>query len=130
MDNIERIISSAVEQLTADIMQMPRAEKGWVLARLDALARGADDDAADAYAGRLMTETNGGLDLLTADGMRAARLALGLSQSDLARRLGLHGGARTVAHWEAGTRRITGPVACAMAAIIEHGRRGNVPATE
>lgn len=53
---------------------------------------------------------------MTAAELLAHRRALGLSQPQLARALGLKGdnGARTVRRWESGDQAITGPVALAV----------------
>lgn len=55
---------------------------------------------------------------VTPEALRAARARLGLSQAQLAKRLQLPGGSRTVRRWELGERSIPGPVAVALALML------------
>ena len=50
--------------------------------------------------------------------IKAARLALGLSQSGLAEALRLANGDRTVRNWESGRIAITGPASLALEALV------------
>lgn len=55
---------------------------------------------------------------MTADEIRAARSALGLSAEGLARLVQVQSG-RTVRKWEAGDRDVPGPVAVLMRAMLD-----------
>ena len=56
----------------------------------------------------------------TADDLRIARKALGMTGAELARTLRLgFGGDRTVRRWEAGDASISGPVAIAIEAMLD-----------
>ena len=54
---------------------------------------------------------------MTPDDLRARRLALGMSQSQLARALGIH--VRTISKWERGVHTIPPHVALALDALGE-----------
>ncbi|WP_339454629.1 helix-turn-helix domain-containing protein, partial [Pseudomonas sp. EA_5y_Pfl2_R50] len=56
--------------------------------------------------------------MMTAEQLRAARTALGLSAKGLARLVDVQSG-RTVRKWEAGDRDVPGPVAVLLRALME-----------
>ena len=56
---------------------------------------------------------------MTPAALRAARDRLGLSQAQLAMRLQLPGGSRTIRRWELGERSIPGPVAVALGLMLD-----------
>lgn len=58
---------------------------------------------------------------MTPDQFREARLRLGLTQSEMADRLGIDGEhrARTVRRWESGERAIPGPVALLLNSLFK-----------
>ena len=60
---------------------------------------------------------------MTPTDLRAARKALGLTQSSLAKALGLSpaNGARSVRSWEKEGNTVPGPVAVAVRYMVEHG---------
>jgi DNA-binding transcriptional regulator YiaG len=59
---------------------------------------------------------------MTADAFAAERSRLGLSQSQLAERLGVH--VRTIGKWERGERGVPEPVARLLATIQPERRKG------
>lgn len=56
--------------------------------------------------------------------LKRARRALGLSQSDLAERLRLSGGSRSVRKYELGERPVSGPVTVAVEEFLKDVVRG------